>query len=59
MRVKCKTCGVEKERTKIGQRKTSSIFADWTGKTWHGKCCPSCNVIRSDNNMKKVRLRRK
>lgn len=58
MRVKCKTCGVEKERTKIGQRKTSSIFADWTGKTWHGTAyCPSCNVERMNKRMKEKRAK--
>lgn len=55
MKVKCKICNELKPKIKIGQRKTSSIFVNEMGKEWFGKTCPQCNVIRSNNNMKRLR----
>ena len=58
--VACKTCGVEQARTKIGKRKTGSIFINEFGKEWNGlKWCPSCHRKKTLENLRKREAKKK
>jgi len=57
--VKCKVCGIDKIKNKVGKRKTGSIFVNEAGVEWNGLCCAECNRIRSYRNMTILKHRRK
>jgi hypothetical protein len=56
---KCKICGIEQTKEKVGTRRTGSIFVNELNLEWNGLTCPSCNVKRSNKNMKKLRSEKK
>lgn len=52
----CKMCGILKERILVGKfDKHNKKYADETGKLWSGHYCPTCNVIRARENMRKLK----
>lgn len=55
MKKVCKICNKEKFKIKIGKRNTGSIFVDEVNREWNGKCCPECNLLRVQMNMRKIR----
>ena len=55
MKQKCKVCGEEKIKVKIGKRLTGSIFVGESGKEWSGRRCPECQIKNTNENMKKLR----
>lgn len=54
----CKICKEEKNRICIGKypNNKDKKWAGDNGKLWMGNICPECNLIRSNNIMKKARF---
>lgn len=53
----CKRCNLLKDRVMCGKYPDgkNKKFQDEDGKLWNGSICGSCNVVRSHENMKKLR----
>lgn len=58
--LKCKVCQETKVRIFAGMYPNGKDrkFVDENGKQFNGKCCPSCQIERSKNTMKKIRFQK-
>jgi hypothetical protein len=54
---KCKVCGEDKNRIFIGKypNNKDKKWAGDAGKLWNGNICGECNVLASNQKMRKIR----